>query len=68
MEKLSIEEAFKQKLFENGEVSMKLEIKFIGFYKLRALMLFINILNLIVIPKRLLNKSTKVIDCHFKIK
>jgi hypothetical protein len=64
----SKEDRFKRILYENGECKIGLEIKFIGYYKVKVLMLVINILNLVVIPKRLVNKKTIIIDCNFKIK
>lgn len=64
----SNEDKFKNQIYQNGKCEIKFEVKFIGYYKLKILMLVINILNLIVIPKRLVNKKTIIIDCNFKIK
>jgi hypothetical protein len=66
-DKIKIQEFLKKSLSEKGESNIKLEVRFIGYYKVRILLIFINILNLIVIPKRLVNKKTIVINCNFKI-
>jgi hypothetical protein len=66
-DKIKIQEFLKKSLSEKGESNVKLEVRFIGYYKVRILLIFINILNLIVIPKRLVNKKTIVINCNFKI-
>jgi hypothetical protein len=68
MEMKEAEEKFKKELYTKGKINMSLEIRFIGFYKVKILMAVIKLLNIIVIPNMLINKNTKVIDCHFEIK
>ena len=59
---------FKKSIYEKGYCNMSLEVKFIGYYKVRILLFVVKVLNLIVIPKRVINKKTIVIDCNFEIK
>jgi hypothetical protein len=65
---MKVEDHFKKALYEKGKVTLSLEIRYIGIYKVKALMYFIKLLNIIVIPKRMINKKTIVIDCNFEIK